>query len=38
MHVNKKWKEEKQIIQKGFQAPGMAKPKDTQSPIKETKL
>lgn len=38
MHVNKKWKEEKQIIQNDFEAPGMAKPKETQSPMKETKI
>ena len=27
MHVNKKWKEGNKMIQKGFEAPGMAKPK-----------
>jgi len=29
MLVNKKWKEEKKIIQKGSEALGMAKPKDS---------
>ena len=36
MHVNKKWKEEKKMIQKGSKAPGMAKPKQTQIPMKKT--
>jgi len=29
MHVNKQWKERKKMIQKGFEAPRMAKPKET---------
>jgi len=37
MHVNKKWQEEKQMIQKGSEALGMAKPKENQSPMEETK-
>jgi len=28
MHVNKKWKEGNEMIQKGFEVPGMAKPKE----------
>ena len=28
MHVNKKWKEHKEIVQEGFEAPRMAKPKE----------
>jgi len=38
MHVNKKWKEEKKMIQKGFEAPGMAKPKENQRPNEENKI
>jgi len=38
MHVNKKWQEEKEIIQKVYEAPGMAKPKETQRPMKENKI
>lgn len=38
MHVNKKWEEEKKMIQKGSDAPGMAKPKENWSPMKETKV
>ena len=28
MHVKKKWREHKEIVQEGSEAPGMAKPKD----------
>ena len=28
MHVNKKWKEHKEIVQEGFEALGMANPKE----------
>ena len=38
MHVNKKWKEENKIIQKGFESPGRANSKETQIIMKETKL
>ena len=38
MHVNKYRKEGKKMIQKGFEAPRMAEPKETQSPMKETKV
>ena len=38
IHVNKKWKEENKMLQKGFEAHRMAKPKETQSPMKETKV
>ena len=34
-HVNKKWQEEKKMIQKGSEDPGMAKPKETQRPMEE---
>ena len=37
MHANKKWKEYKEIVQEGSEAPRMAKPKEAQSPIEETK-
>ena len=38
MHVNKKWKEHKEIVQECFEAPGMAKPKESQSPMDPYKL
>ena len=38
MYVNKKWKQHKEIIKEGSKAPGMAKIKENQSPMKETKL
>ena len=38
MHVNKKWKEGKKMIQKGSEGPKMAKPKETQRPMEEKKI
>lgn len=38
MQVKKTFKEDREIVQKGSEAHGIAKPKDTQSPIRETKL
>ena len=38
MEVKKTFKGNKEIVQEGSEAPGMAKPKETQSPVKETKL
>ena len=38
MHVNKKWKEGKKMIQKGSEVPGMANPKETQRPMGENKI
>jgi len=38
MHVNKEWKEGKKMIQKGSEAPGMAKSKETQRPMDENKI
>ena len=38
MHVNKKWKEEKWMIQKGSEAHGMAKPKENQTPMEGNKI
>ena len=38
IHVNKKWKEEKKMIQKGSEAPRMAKPKETQILMEENKI
>ena len=38
MHLNNKWKEENKIIQKGSKDHGMAKTKENQSPMKETKI
>jgi len=38
MHVNKQSKEGKKMIQEGFEAPGMAKSKETQICIEENKI
>lgn len=38
MHMNKKWQEEKKMIQKGSEAPRMAKPKETQRLVEENKI
>jgi len=38
MHVNKKWKKGKKMIKKGYEAPGMTKPKETQIPMEENNI
>ena len=38
MQVKKTFKGNKEIVQEGSEAPGMAKPKDAQGRMKETKL
>jgi len=38
MHVNNKWKEENKMIRNGYEAPGISNLKETQSPMKETKI
>ena len=38
MHVNKKWKEGKKMIQKGSESLGMAKRKEIQRPMEENKI
>ena len=38
MQVKKTFNRHKEIVQEGFEAPGMAKPKDAHSNMKENKL
>ena len=38
MHVNKQWKEGKKMIQKGYEALGMVKPKETQRRMEENTI
>jgi len=38
MQVKKTFKGNKEILQEGFEAPRMAKPKETQSPMNKTNL
>jgi len=38
MHVNKKQQEEKKMIQKGYEAPRMANPNETQIPMEENNI
>lgn len=38
MQVKKTFKENKEIVKEGSEAPRMAKPNDIESPMKETRL
>ena len=38
MQVKNTFKENKEIVQEGFKASGMVKPKENQSPMNDTKL
>jgi len=38
MHVNKKWKERKKMIQKGYEALGMENLKEIKRPTKENNI